>query len=74
MTSADNARSAKAREKPKCGEAVAQGDEKSSKKPKGWRKFDDLTRFERVMKFVVGRRLTYRRLCAINDSGFMGIE
>jgi transposase-like protein len=38
------------------------------------REFDDGTRFEQVMKCVVGRRLTYRRLCSINDSGFMGLE
>ena len=38
------------------------------------REFDDGTRFEKVMKCVVGRRLTYQRLCSINDSGFMGIE
>jgi transposase-like protein len=30
-------------------------------------------RFNLVMQGVLGRRLTYRQLCAIGDSGFMGI-
>lgn len=34
----------------------------------------DLGRFEAVLSQVVGRRLTYRRLAAIGDSGFMGIK
>lgn len=40
----------------------------------GNRDVHDGVRFERVLSRVVGRRLTYRRLCAIGDSGFMGIE
>ena len=38
------------------------------------RKIDDGNRFELVLSGVVGKRLTYRRLCAIGDAGFMGIE
>lgn len=38
------------------------------------RKTDDGERFWRVLCGVVGRRLTYRRLCALGDCGFMGIE
>ena len=34
----------------------------------------DGERFNLIMSAVVGRRITYRRLCAIGDSGFMGIE
>jgi hypothetical protein len=30
------------------------------------------TRFSTVMRGVVGRRITYRQLCAIDDCGFMG--
>lgn len=38
------------------------------------RKINDGSRFELVLSGVVGKRLTYRRLCAIGDAGFMGIE
>jgi transposase-like protein len=38
------------------------------------RKTDDGERFWRVLCGVVGRRLTYRRLCALGDCGFMGIK
>jgi transposase-like protein len=34
---------------------------------------NDAGRFRLVMQGVLGKRLTYRRLCAIGDSGFMGI-
>jgi len=37
------------------------------KKNEGWR-------FATVMRGVVGKRMTYRQLCAIGDCGFMGIE
>jgi transposase-like protein len=37
------------------------------------RKTDDAGRFWAALLGVVGRRLTYRRLCAIGDCGFMGI-
>lgn len=35
---------------------------------------NDAGRFETVLSRVVGRRLTYRQLCAIGGCGFMGIE
>jgi transposase-like protein len=35
---------------------------------------NDGGRFNRIMKGVTGRRLTYRQLCAIDDCGFMGIK
>ena len=38
------------------------------------RKLNDGTRFDTVMQCVVGRRITYRVLCAIDDAGFMGIQ
>lgn len=38
------------------------------------RKTGDGARFEALLKMVVGRRLTWRQLCAIGDAGFMGIE
>jgi transposase-like protein len=38
------------------------------------RKLNDGRRFATVMKGVVGKRITYRLLCAIGDAGFMGIE
>lgn len=38
------------------------------------RKLNDGTRFNTVMRGVVGRRITYRQLCQIDDCGFMGIE
>lgn len=38
------------------------------------RKTDDGSRFECLMRGVVGRRITYRELCMIGDCGFMGIE
>jgi len=37
------------------------------------RKSTDGGRFETVMRGIVGKRLTYRVLCAIEDAGFMGI-
>lgn len=37
------------------------------------RRFNDGSRFDRAMQGVVGRRLTYRQLCAIDDCGFMGL-
>jgi transposase-like protein len=36
------------------------------------RKTNDGVRFERVLAGVLGRRITYRQLCAIDDAGFMG--
>jgi len=39
-----------------------------------FRKLKDGQRFNEAMKGVVGRRITYRLLCAIDDAGFMGIE
>lgn len=38
------------------------------------RKTGDGGRFEALLKMVVGRRLTWRQLCAVEDCGFMGIE
>jgi hypothetical protein len=38
------------------------------------RELNDARRFLLVLMGVVGKRLTYRRLAAIGDSGFMGIE
>ncbi len=38
------------------------------------RNTDDGFRFQRVLAAVVGKRLTYRVLCATDDAGFMGIE
>lgn len=38
------------------------------------RRVDDGNRFAQIMRCVIGRRITYRRLCAVGDSGFMGIE
>lgn len=35
---------------------------------------NDAGRFLRVLRGVVGRRLTYRKLAAIGDAGFMGLE
>lgn len=35
---------------------------------------NDGGRFARVMRGVVGKRITYRELCAIDDCGFMGIK
>lgn len=37
------------------------------------RRFNDGNRFDRVMQGVLGKRLTYRYLCAIDDAGFMGL-
>jgi len=34
----------------------------------------DGSRFDAVMRCVIGRRLTYRQLCAVGGCGFMGIE
>lgn len=39
-----------------------------------FRKLNDGQRFNEAMKGVVGKRITYRLLCAIDDAGFMGIE
>jgi len=38
-----------------------------------WRKLTDGERFAVVMKEVLGKRLTYRDLCAIDGAGFMGL-
>lgn len=38
------------------------------------RKMNDGERFTAVMKRVVGKRLTFRELCMIDDCGFMGIQ
>lgn len=38
------------------------------------RRLDDGNRFDVLLQTVVGRRLTYRVLCAIDDAGFMGIN
>lgn len=35
---------------------------------------NDGGRFVQIMRGVVGRRITYRQLCAIDDCGFMGIQ
>lgn len=35
---------------------------------------DDGTRFNLVMRCILGRRLTFRQLCAIDGCGFMGLE
>ena len=44
----------------------------------GWRfnnrDAGDGARFMRLLWTVKGRRLTYRRLCAIDDAGFMGLQ
>lgn len=37
------------------------------------RKMNDGARFNVVMQGVLGKRITYRMLCAIGDAGFMGI-
>ncbi len=39
-----------------------------------FRKLNDGRRFNAVMPGVIGKRITYRQLCAIGDCGFMGIE
>lgn len=38
------------------------------------RKLNDGDRFRAVMRTVLGKRLTFRELCAIDDCGFMGIK
>lgn len=38
------------------------------------RKLTDGQRFNVVMQGVLGKRITYRLLCAIEDAGFMGIQ
>lgn len=38
------------------------------------RRLNDGGRFATVMRGVVGKRITYRQLCQIDDCGFMGIE
>lgn len=42
--------------------------------PAEHRKVGDGSRFDKLLETVVGRRLTYRVLCAIGDAGFMGIK
>jgi len=39
-----------------------------------FRDLSDQGRFAQLMLQVVGKRLTYRKLCGIEDAGFMGIE
>lgn len=39
-----------------------------------FRRLNDGQRFNAVMQGIVGKRITYRLLCAIDDAGFMGIE
>ena len=34
----------------------------------------DFGRFFQALSLVVGKRLTYRKLAALDDAGFMGIE
>lgn len=34
----------------------------------------DASRFLNLLRGVVGKRLTYRKLCAIGDAGFMGLD
>lgn len=38
------------------------------------RKGTDWTRFVAAMKGILGKRLTYRELCALDGVGFMGIQ
>lgn len=38
------------------------------------RQLNDAGRFLNALRGVVGKRLTYRELCAVGDCGFMGIE
>ena len=38
------------------------------------RRLNDGQRFALVMQAVLGKRITYRLLCAIEDAGFMGIN
>ena len=38
------------------------------------RGLNDGGRFAQVMRGIVGKRITYRQLCAIGDCGFMGIQ
>lgn len=38
------------------------------------RRVGDGSRFEALLKMVVGRRLTWRELCAVGDCGFMGVK
>ena len=38
------------------------------------RKINDGARFVQLMSQILGKRITYRRLCAIDDAGFMGIQ
>ncbi len=37
------------------------------------RAINDADRFAAVMRCVLGRRLTFRQLCALGDAGFMGL-
>ena len=39
-----------------------------------FRDLSDQGRFCQLMLQVVGKRITYRELCAIDDAGFMGIR
>ncbi len=39
-----------------------------------FRKLNDGRRFATVMPGILGKRITYRQLCAIDDCGFMGIK
>ena len=38
------------------------------------RLLDDFGRFFQALRQVVGKRITYRELAAIDDAGFMGIK
>lgn len=38
------------------------------------RELSDAARFLNLLRGVVGKRLTYRQLCAVGDAGFMGLE
>ena len=38
------------------------------------RKKSEADRFDAALSGAIGKRLTYRALCAINDAGFMGIQ
>jgi hypothetical protein len=40
----------------------------------GVRRENDGNRFLSLLKGVLGKRLTFRELCAIDDAGFMGIK
>ena len=38
------------------------------------RQLSDAARFLNALRGIVGKRLTYKKLCAIGDAGFMGLE